>query len=229
MLTAIVVILLELFEPEQFIKMLGIGALATGIIKALVAGLAATGHALLATALIYLFELASAAVLSYIAVLFAVDVFNAIKQAIEEGWDFSKIEWQNKFLEQVYDLGKKVGTFFSNLGHNAGMWFVDNLGTTIAGLPDLVWAYLTGNQDKINTANAIAENMPVAYKPLPSFQSGGVMPYDGLAYLHKDETVIPANAAPQIKIDINIAGSVDNRTIDELTRRLKLELTRVRM
>ena len=109
------------------------------------------------------------------------------------------------------------------------MWFIDNLGTTIAGVPDLVWAILTGDKDALNTAKAIAENRPVAYKPIPSFQSGGVMPHDGLAYLHKDETVIPANAAPQVKIDINIAGSVDNRTIDELTRRLKLELTRVRM
>lgn len=230
-LTAIIDTLLEGFKPEQFIKMLGIGALATAIIEAVIAGLAAIGHALLATALVALFEVAFAAVLSYIAALFAIDVFNAIKQAMEEGWDFSKIEWEQKFLEQIYNdnVGGKVGEFFSNLGHNAGMWFIDNLGTTIAGVRDLVWAILTGDKDALNTAKAIAENRPVAYKPIPGFQSGGVMPHDGLAYLHKDETVIPANAAPQVKIDINIAGSVDNRTIDELTRRLKLELTRVRM
>ncbi|MFA5692964.1 MAG: hypothetical protein WC907_05040 [Acholeplasmataceae bacterium] len=127
------------------------------------------------------------------------DIWNTIKEKINEILSILGTE-----------LGRLPGIIAAAIGGSVGLTLGGPLGGQLGlGLAG-IWSNLLGFD-------------------FPSFQSGGVMPHDGLAYLHKDETVIPANAAPQVKIDINIAGSVDNRTIDELTRRLKLELTRVRM
>ena len=56
----------------------------------------------------------------------------------------------------------------------------------------------------------------------PPFQYGGIMPYTGLAFLHKGETVIPANEPPrtetpvQIVIGDEVIGEVIARTLGRL-------------
>lgn len=60
---------------------------------------------------------------------------------------------------------------------------------------------------------------------LPKAQTGGFVQETGAAIVHKGETIVPSGG---VNVTINIQGSVDSRTIDELTKRLKYELTRVR-
>jgi len=57
---------------------------------------------------------------------------------------------------------------------------------------------------------------------IPSFQTGGMMPYNGLAYLHKGETVTPVgttNIAPNITINATIASDYDVRRLAEELKR----------
>jgi hypothetical protein len=64
---------------------------------------------------------------------------------------------------------------------------------------------------------------------IPSFANGGTMPYDGLAYVHKNETITPAGSTNNaVTINLTVNGAMDNRAIDEVIRKLKLELGRVR-
>jgi hypothetical protein len=56
---------------------------------------------------------------------------------------------------------------------------------------------------------------------IPSFQTGGVMPYTGMAMLHKGETIIPAgqNNSPTINIQANISNDYDVRRLaDQLSK-----------
>ncbi len=61
-----------------------------------------------------------------------------------------------------------------------------------------------------------------------SKQSGGFITQTGMYKLHAGEKVVPAHSVGDTSIVINIQGNADQRTIDELTKRLKYELLRVR-
>jgi hypothetical protein len=64
---------------------------------------------------------------------------------------------------------------------------------------------------------------------VPSFATGGTMPHDGLAYLHKNETITPSGGSTSsVTVNLTVNGAMDNRAIDEVIRKLKLELGRVR-
>jgi len=54
---------------------------------------------------------------------------------------------------------------------------------------------------------------------ISSFQTGGVMPYTGLAYLHKGETIIPAGSSPSITINAVISNDYDVRRLAEELKR----------
>lgn len=68
---------------------------------------------------------------------------------------------------------------------------------------------------------------------MPSFQTGGVMPYTGMAYLHKGETITPANqttnnSSPNITINANISNDYDVRRLaDELKRYWTTDFERI--
>jgi hypothetical protein len=59
-------------------------------------------------------------------------------------------------------------------------------------------------------------------------QLGGFITQTGMYKLHAGEKVVPSHDVGNTNIYVTIEGSVDSRTIDELTKRLKQELTRVR-
>ena len=44
-----------------------------------------------------------------------------------------------------------------------------------------------------------------------SFQHGGIMPYTGMAYLHKGEQIIPSNQTTMGNITINI--NIDRKSV----------------
>ena len=68
---------------------------------------------------------------------------------------------------------------------------------------------------------------------LPSFQTGGIMPHNGLAYLHKGEKIIPANqvnnmASPTITINATVSNDYDVRRLaDELKKYWVTDFERV--
>ena len=67
----------------------------------------------------------------------------------------------------------------------------------------------------------------VSLPQIPSFESGGVMPYTGLAMLHRGETVTPAGrGGGDIHIHIDQGAYIDGPSIDVLTnaiaRRMRL-------
>jgi len=154
-----------------------------------------------------------------------VEVLDWVAQLANAVFKFLGLDIEIQPLEIWNAIKEKINEILSNLGTELGK-MPGIIAAAIGGSVGLTLGGPLGGQLGLGLAGIWSNLLGFDF---PSFQSGGVMPHDGLAYLHKDETVIPANAAPQVKIDINIAGSVDNRTIDELTRRLKLELTRVRM
>ena len=154
-----------------------------------------------------------------------VEVLDWVAQLANAVFKFLGLDIEIQPLEIWSAIKEKINEILSNLGTELGK-MPGIIAAAIGGSVGLTLGGPLGGQLGLGLAGIWSNLLGFDF---PSFQSGGVMPHDGLAYLHKDETVIPANAAPQVKIDINIAGSVDNRTIDELTRRLKLELTRVRM
>lgn len=59
-------------------------------------------------------------------------------------------------------------------------------------------------------------------------QSGGFITQTGMYQLHAGEKVIPSHNVGDTNVYVTIQGSVDSKTIDELTKRLKYELNRVR-
>ncbi len=46
---------------------------------------------------------------------------------------------------------------------------------------------------------------------IPTFQSGGIMPYEGLAYLHKGERIIPSSMTTNNAMSVNIYGNINNQ------------------
>jgi len=56
---------------------------------------------------------------------------------------------------------------------------------------------------------------------IPSFQTGGVMPHDGLASLHKGETIIPANQSGGVTVNIGVVQGLD---AEDISRALSNEL-----
>jgi phage-related protein len=66
---------------------------------------------------------------------------------------------------------------------------------------------------------------------IPSFATGGVMPHTGLAYVHKGETITPANQtnnSPNIVINANVSRDYDVRRLaDEIKKYLTTDYERV--
>lgn len=46
---------------------------------------------------------------------------------------------------------------------------------------------------------------------IPHFQQGGIMPYEGLAYLHAGERIIPAGMTNNNSMSVNIYGNINNQ------------------
>jgi hypothetical protein len=63
---------------------------------------------------------------------------------------------------------------------------------------------------------------------LPQMASGGYIKRTGAVVLHSGETVTPKGSPSGVTVNLTVNGSMDNRTIDEVIRKLKLELGRVR-
>ena len=68
---------------------------------------------------------------------------------------------------------------------------------------------------------------------IPEFQSGGIMPQDGLAYLHKGEQITPAASVINNDqgVNVNFSGNVTNTTnasLDAIGQRIgrQIELAR---
>ena len=70
---------------------------------------------------------------------------------------------------------------------------------------------------------------------MPSFQTGGIMPYTGVAYLHKGEKITPAgesssttNISPNITINATVSSDYDVRKMATLINQyISREMQRV--
>ncbi len=82
----------------------------------------------------------------------------------------------------------------------------------------------TVSQRLLLASYGLLEAPPEApYPEAPYFQHGGIMPYTGLAYLHKGETVTPAHNGGDI-INIYLDGArIDDTLIARLERKLRYQ------
>lgn len=90
---------------------------------------------------------------------------------------------------------------------------------------------IKSQMNKIDLIGALSKINSGALVNMPSFKEGGIMPYTGVAYLHKGETITPANQtnnSPNIVINANVASSYDVRKLaDEIKKYLTTDYERV--
>jgi hypothetical protein len=64
---------------------------------------------------------------------------------------------------------------------------------------------------------------------LPYADTGGFVAKTGAAVIHKGETIVPANSNQNpVNVYITVQGNMDSKATDEIIRKLKVELSRVR-
>ena len=150
----------------------------------------------------------------------------------------AKILWktiqENKdmFIEIGKVIAFVVGTAFAMLlaAIQAIIWMLDKAIKTMAFFRDIniaivdaiknVWSALTNYiKGQMNAAISMANKVisglnrvpGVNIKTIPSFQSGGIMPHEGLAYLHKGERIIPSSMTTTNSMNVNIYGNINNQ------------------
>lgn len=136
-----------------------------------------------------------------------------------------------KILDVIIEMIKAQLSISTNLAADVTTAVVEFVKSNLGALKDLVLGTKerTEGFDFRDIGNIVPMFALFKRMGIPTFATGGTMPYDGLAYLHKNETITPeGNTNNAITINLNVNGAMDNRTIDEVIRKLKIELGRVR-
>jgi hypothetical protein len=138
-----------------------------------------------------------------------------------KGWFSSFFSWLGNMFSAIWD-GIKSG--FKAVVN----FFIWGLNTWIGGWEAMFNFAIKGLNFLINLINKIPGiNIGtignVSFGIIPSFANGGVMPYTGLAMVHKGETVTPAgqniNSSPIINISANVSNDYDVRRLaDQLSK-----------
>lgn len=164
----------------------------------------------------------------------------------------SILNWVLKSLENVVDFGLNLAKIILNWIHSG---FQDPLGF-VASVLDIFLNFLKREFSvTFNLATSLTKAVcdfikrtfgidlcgvttptPFGGTDIGGFGGGGVggrqyggfITQTGMYKLHAGEKVVPSHAVGDTSIVINIQGNADQRTIDELTKRLKFELLRVR-
>jgi phage-related protein len=126
----------------------------------------------------------------------------------------------------------KVGEAFTKIWDGVKETFKGVINFFIQGINAVIGAL---NGVKFTVPNWIpgvgGKSFGVNIAKIPTFATGGVMPYTGLAMLHKGETVIPANQTTNnapITINATIANDYDvSRLADQLSKRWVNDMERV--
>jgi hypothetical protein len=100
-----------------------------------------------------------------------------------------------------------------------GPWNIPiTITTSILGGMGWIWDTL-----KLLVKTVIGTTSSILGHGFPSFQTGGIMPYTGMAMLHAGETIIPAGESLNNQVTINITASVSS---DYDVRRLADQLSK---
>jgi len=162
----------------------------------------------------------------------AIAIWGAVSDFFKAVWEkivgFFKEHWDKILLILFPAVGiavliarnwDKVVDFFK------GMW--ENIKNIFASGINWIIEKINGLIEKINLVPGINIGTigHIGEAPgggMPSMQYGGVMPYTGLAYLHKGETVIPANTT--INVPIYLDGDLmTTAVIRRLGDRVRLQ------
>jgi hypothetical protein len=104
--------------------------------------------------------------------------------------------------------------------HEALKGYIDFMGFS-KGIPESYFTDIFGEEWKL-PAGQRTKPMPQGLEIFPSFQHGGIMPYTGLAYLHKGETVLSNNE--NINIIVELDGEVIYRNTEKrILKELRLQ------
>jgi hypothetical protein len=105
-----------------------------------------------------------------------------------------------------------------------GQWFKKYFWDIPTGWISKLWEYFSGIFNQIgNWFKNLGGNMGSGLKKILGFQTGGIMPYTGLAYLHQGEKITPAgqttNFTPNVTIYASVSNDMDIRSLaDKLSR-----------
>lgn len=146
---------------------------------------------------------------SWLAGIFST-IWNGIKTGFQAVGDFFKNVW-----EGIKNVFKGVINFIISLMNGWISGFESMINFAIRGLNALIKLINKVPGIKIGTIGEI--NLP----RIPSFQTGGIMPNNGLAFLHAGERVIPKNQvnsgvinfSPTITVNANVSSSYDVRQL----------------
>jgi hypothetical protein len=136
--------------------------------------------------------------------------------------------WE-QILKPAWDWFTGVGEkIWNDILKPAWEWFT--------GVGEKIWGLIKGGfQFLVDTIVDWVSNLPIIGNFVDGSRAfGGVIPKDGLYRMHAGETVGRGNSVSTNNttnmsptININVSGSVDRRTINELSRRMRQELQSV--
>ncbi len=162
-------------------------------------------------------------------IIAAIAALIAVGVLVWKNWDTisakAKAIWGN-IVEWFKSVADKIGGFFTSMADaikdaffNAVNWVIDRLNSLIGLINKIPGVNIAPLKNAGVTP--IKETTPAWHGMegpppgigIPGFQYGGIMPYTGLAYLHRGETVIPTNESPQTII---IRNELDGELLSEI-------------
>jgi len=123
----------------------------------------------------------------------------------------------------VGNLWNIVSGAFAQFKHNALVWardVIDGIISFFRSLPGRISGILS----------SIGASAASKIKGILGFQSGGIMPYEGLAYLHKGERVTPSEFVTNNDqgVTVNFYGNINNtadKSLDDIGARIGRQIT----
>ena len=152
---------------------------------------------------------------------------------------WEKLKAASDFLTQIKDIVVSVLklVFDALLGDKEAMKKISDILTSFfEKLLEFLWGWIRERISRIPIVGGMGawlmDQMQPDFKSktpeVGGRQLGGFITQTGMYKLHAGEKVVPSHSVGDTSITINISGNADSKTIDELMKRMKQELTRVR-
>ncbi|HUX55116.1 MAG TPA: hypothetical protein VMV56_11925 [Williamwhitmania sp.] len=129
------------------------------------------------------------------------------------------VDWIGRSIQKFKD-------FWKTLRESAPVQGLINAFNLVVDAAKKVWTWLSKVDEKIRGFGGKAWG---AVKGALGFQSGGIMPYEGLAYLHKGERVTPSEFVTNDNaVTVNFYGNINNtadKSLDDIGARIGRQIS----